>query len=167
MFSGNLSVFAVPDLLEFLRGARRTGLLQCSSGAGTAALRFRDGRIAGAASPATPHVGELLVQARKLSPAVLQAVLERQPSQPGSDGVLGELLVREGLVDADAVQEALRQQIALTVKEIVLWRDGEFAFDRQEGEDGMREFPVEVDPQQVLLNVLKELDEASRARTLS
>ena len=35
------------NLLEFLRGARRTGLLLCSSGSGTAALRFRDGRITG------------------------------------------------------------------------------------------------------------------------
>ena len=53
VFAGKLNVFAVPDLMEFLRGARRTGTLLCTSAAGTATLRFRDGRIAGAASPAT------------------------------------------------------------------------------------------------------------------
>ena len=45
VFSGRLSVFALPDLLEFLRSGRRTGLLVCSSAAGLGRLRFRDGRI--------------------------------------------------------------------------------------------------------------------------
>jgi tetratricopeptide (TPR) repeat protein len=165
MFSGKLNVFAVPDLLEFLRGARRTGLLLLSGAAGTAALRFREGRIAGAASPATPGVGELLVRARKLSPVVLQAVLDRQGGRARSDGVLGELLAREGTVEPEDVRRALRQQIGLAVKEIIGWRDGEFAFNREEP-GGEAEIAVEVDPQEVLLNTLKELDEASRSRVL-
>lgn len=167
VFSGKLSVFAVPDLLEFLRGARRTGLLLCSGAAGTAALRFREGRIAGAASPATPGLGELLVRARKLSPVVLQEVLERQAAGPRSDGLIGEVMVREGVVEAQDVKAALREQIGLAVKEIVLWRDGEFAFNRPEEQEPAGEIPVEVDPQEVLLNVLKDMDEASRTRALS
>lgn len=167
VFAGKLSVFAAPDLMEFLRGARRTGLLLCTSEAGTAALRFRDGRIAGAASPATPGLGELLVRAGKLTPDRLQAVLERQAAEPGEAGLIGEILVREGLVEPDDVKRALREQIGLAVKELVLWRDGEFAFKRQEGEEGKSEIPVEADPQEVLLNVLKDMDEASRARALS
>ncbi len=167
VFSGKLSVFAVPDLLEFLRGARRTGLLVCNSAAGTAALRFREGRISGAASPATPGVGELLVRARRLSPVVLQGVLERQAGQPRSDGAMGEVLVREGLVDAQHVKAALREQISLAVKELVVWRDGDFAFNRIEGEQGPAEIPVEVDPQEALLNALKDMDEATRERSLA
>jgi hypothetical protein len=167
VFAGKLNVFAVPDLMEFLRGARRTGTLVCTSAAGTAALRFRDGRIAGAASPTTPGLGELLVRARKLSPVVLQAVLDRQAQQPRSEGLIGELLAREGLVDADDVKKALREQIELAVKEVVLWRDGEFAFNRQEGEEERSEIPVEADPQEVLLNVLKDMDEASRTRAVT
>ena len=167
VFAGKLNVFAVPDLMEFLRGARRTGLLLCTSPAGTAALRFRDGRICGAASPATPGLGELLVRAHKLSPDVLRAVLERQAQQPRSEGLIGEILVREGLVEAEDVKVALREQIVLAVKELVLWRDGEFAFNRQDGEEGKSEIPVEADPQEVLLNVLKDMDEASRTRALS
>lgn len=170
VFSGKLSVFAVPDLLEFLRGARRTGLLLCSAAAGTAALRFRDGRIAGAASPSTVGVGELLIRARKLSAVTLQSVLERQGKPARRDGVLGEVLVREGLVGVDDVRAALREQISLTVKEILAWREGEFAFNREEAEadaDAAAEIPVEVDPQEVLLNVLKDMDEAARNRALS
>jgi hypothetical protein len=80
-----------------------------------------------------------------------------------SDQLIGELLVREGLVDVAAVQEALRKQIELTIRELVRWKDGEFAFNREtESEPGSTEISVTLDAQAVLLNVFKEMDEASR-----
>jgi tetratricopeptide (TPR) repeat protein len=166
VFSGQLSGFALPDLLEFLRGARRTGLLACSSTAGMAALRFRDGWITGAAAPGTPDIGQLLVSAGKLSVGALRTVAARQGSDP-HEHLLGELLVRDGLVDAAAVQEALRRQIELAVREVIGWKNGEFAFNRDENEKSpASEIPVSVDPQVVLLEVFKELDEASRSSTV-
>jgi len=163
MFSGQLSIFALPDLLEFLRSARRTGLLVCSSGAGMGALRFSDGRITSAESPGTPGVGQLLLQARKVSSLALSAVAKEDlTDQP--DHLVGELLVREGLVEAADVQAALERRIEMTIRELLAWKDGEFAFSR----DGEREqrratLSVEVDPQAVLLNVFKEQDERARA----
>ncbi len=163
VFSGQLSVFALPDLLEFLRSARRTGLLVCSSAAGMGALRFRAGSIGGAASPGTPNLGRLLVAAGKVSEEALEAVAERQGGEE-TDLVIGELLVREGLVDAAAVQEALRQQIELTIRELVRWKDGEFAFNREdESEQAGTEIYVALDAQAVLLKVFKEMDEESRS----
>jgi hypothetical protein len=157
VFSGRLSVFAFPDLLEFLRSAKRTGLLVCSSARGVAALRLRDGWITGAASPGTPNVGELLLRARKISALALRAV----PDEP--DHVIGDVFVREGLADADAVKEALERQIRLAVRELVEWKDGEFAFNREaEGDEGQARIAVALDPQGVLLNVFKDMDEASR-----
>jgi hypothetical protein len=157
VFSGQLSVFAFPDLLEFLRSAKRTGLLVCSGTRGVAALRLRDGWLTGAASPGTPNVGELLLRARKISPLALRAL----PDEP--DQVIGDVLVREGLADAAAVKDALEQQIALAVRELVGWKDGEFAFNREaEGEEGRTGIAVAVDPQAVLLTVFKDMDEASR-----
>jgi hypothetical protein len=157
VFSGQLSVFAFPDLLEFLRSAKRTGLLVCSSPRGVAALRLRDGWITGAASPGTPNVGELLLRARKISPLALRAV----PDEP--DQVIGDVFVREGLADAAAVKEALEQQIGLAVRELVEWRDGEFAFNREaEGDEARTQIAVALDPQAVLLTVFKDMDEASR-----
>ncbi|WP_242338702.1 MULTISPECIES: DUF4388 domain-containing protein [unclassified Anaeromyxobacter] len=157
VFSGRLSVFAFPDLLEFLRSARRTGLLVCSSARGVAALRLRDGWITGGASPGTPRVGELLLRARKVSPLALHAV------QDEPDPVIGEVLVREGIADAAAVKEALEQQVALAIRELVGWTDGEFAFNREpEGGETSAQLSVALDPQAVLLNVFKEMDEQAR-----
>jgi tetratricopeptide (TPR) repeat protein len=160
VFSGRLSEFALPDLLEFLRTARRTGLLVCSTQRGMGALRFRDGRITGAASPATPGVGELLVRARKVAPPALRALVPAGAAPP--DHAVGELLVREGLVDAAAVMGALEQQIAITIRELVSWTEGEFAFSREAEGDAQPELAVSVDPQAVLLEVFKDLDEAAR-----
>lgn len=161
VFSGQLSVFALPDVVEFVRSARRTGLLVCSSARGLAAVHFREGRITGARSPGTPDLGELLLQARKLSTVALRAAKAAQPpDQP--DHALGAALVKEGLVDAAAVQEALRRQAELTLLELVQWKDGEFAFNR-EGDD-LQGSPcaAELDAQEVLLNVFRQMDEDAR-----
>jgi len=165
VFSGQLSVFALPDLLEFLRSARRTGLLVCSSAAGIGTLRLRDGWITAAASPSTPKLGQLLLHDGKVSAEALETVAARQASEQ-SDQLIGEMLAGEGLVEASAVQDAFRQQIELTIRELVHWKDGEFAFNREgESQPAGTVVSVELDAQAVLLNVFKELDEASRIPT--
>jgi hypothetical protein len=163
VFSGQLGDFAVPDLLEFLRSARRTGLLVCSSAGVMAAVRFRDGFVTGAAAPGTPDLGEALVRLRKVSALALAAVAK--PDAAGEpDHVLGDALVREGLVDLAAVHEAQRLQIELAIRQLVQWKDGEFAFSRDaELEGRSTEGSVALDAQAVLLEVFRQMDEASRA----
>jgi hypothetical protein len=125
------------------------------------ALRFRDGFITGAASPATPGVAELLLRGRKVALPALRAALPGGAEQP--DQVVGEVLVREGLVDAAAVQDALERQVSLAIRELVSWKEGDFAFSREVDGDAARpELSVSVDPQAVLLEVFKDMDEAAR-----
>jgi tetratricopeptide (TPR) repeat protein len=163
VFSGRLSVFALPDLLEFLRSARRTGLLVFSSATGMGALRFREGWITGASSPGTPGIGQMLLRARKISSLALGTVATGESAEQ-PDEVIGGLLVREGLVDAAAVQEAFRQQIDLTIRDLVRWKDGEFAFSREADAEADRTgISVAVDPQAVMLNVFKDMDEETRS----
>jgi tetratricopeptide (TPR) repeat protein len=162
VFSGQLSVFALPDLLEFLRGARRTGLLVCSSPAGIGALRFQEGTITAGASPATETVGAYLVRTGKLTAAELEAAVAAKSSD-STQGVLGEVLVRRGHVEPAAVQEALTFQITQTIRALVKWTEGEFAFNR-EGEEAQANgaITVAVDSQAVLLDLYRELDEEAR-----
>jgi tetratricopeptide (TPR) repeat protein len=164
VFSGQMSDMPLPDLLEFLRSAKRTGLLVCSSAAGMAALRLREGLITEGASPGTPNVGELLLRARNVTPLALSTVTEKDGAK--TDQVLGEALVRGGLVEAAAVQEAFRQQIQLTVLELVRWKTGAFAFKRDDaGAPPPTGTSVALDPRAVLLNVFKTMDEAVRDAT--
>jgi len=164
VFSGQLSVFALPDLLEFLRSARRTGLLVCSTAGGMGALRFRDGWITGAASPATPGIGQLLLRGRKITPVALRAATAAEAGDE-PDEILGARLVQDGIVDATAVQAAFEQQIGLAIRELVAWKDGEFAFKREtEGPAAPEAVSVALDPQGVLLTVFKDMDEAAAGR---
>lgn len=164
VFSGLLGDFALPDLLEFLRSARRTGLLVCSSPAGMGAVRFRDGLLTGAAAPGTPPLGEALVRLRKVTPLALAAVARPgRGEQP--DDALGQALVAGGIVDAAAVQDAQRLQIELTVRQLVGWKDGEFAFSRDTDAAAPRpDGALALDPQAVLLEVFRQLDEEARGR---
>ena len=159
VFSGQLSSFALPDLLEFLRSGRRTGLLVCSCAAGIGALRFRDGRITGAASPGAPNLADSLARAGAVDAGALRKVAGG-PDVP--DDVLAQKIVDGGLADAAAVKRALSGQVWAAIRELVRWSDGEFAFNRDEGAAAASSVAVAVDPQEVLLDVLRELDEASR-----
>ena len=162
VFSGQLSSFALPDLLEFLRSGRRTGLLVCSSGAGMGALRFREGRITGGASPRAPGVGELLVRAKKVSAEALRTL---QPADGADqpDDVLAERIVSGGLAEIVPVQEALARQVWEAIRELIDWKDGEFAFNREEpAPPAAARLGIALDPQAVLLDVFRENDEQSR-----
>jgi tetratricopeptide (TPR) repeat protein len=161
MFSGRLSVFSPPDLVEFLRTAGRSGLLVCSSQGGMGAFRFRKGRITGAAAPSTPSVGELLVRGGLLT---AEGLASAGPAREGAlvDAELIGRLVELRLVEAAAVREASRQQIEQALRELIDWTDGEFAFTREEEEPQAGEATIELDAQQLLLEIFRERDESSR-----
>jgi hypothetical protein len=160
-FSGRISVFALPELLEFLRTARRSGRLVCRSAAGSATLLFRDGWVTAGRSQSTPDLGQLLVQASKISAKALEAPARLAGGE--SSEALGELLVRQGLVDAISVQRAMAHQIEHTIRALIGWQDGEFAFDSDGATPAVPSaLEVALDSQAILLNVFKELDEASR-----
>jgi len=165
VFSGELSEFALPDLLEFLRGGKRTGMLVCSSSAGVGGLGFRRGFVTGGASPATPHIGRLLVELKHLDEATLRSVIARQ-STDYRDQLIGAVLVRERMVDAAAVRAALERQIEIAIREMVHWREGQFTFTAEGvSEPQSADVDVLVDPQATLLNIFKEIDEGLRRPT--
>ena len=161
MFSGRLSVFSMADLVEFLRTAGRSGLLVCSSSAGVGAFRFHKGRITGAASPTSPSLGDLLVRRGKLPAGALTSA---GPPRDGSliDAGLADRLVGLGAVDLATVREAGLHQIEQTLRELIDWTDGEFAFTREEEQPPAGEAAIEIDAQQLLLDLFRERDESSR-----
>lgn len=164
VFSGELSVFPLPDLLEFLRSGRRSGTLICSCQAGIGTLHFFDGKIIGAASPGTPVVGKLLVLNHGVEEKALLQVVVTQQSERLSQPI-GWLLVQEGLVEASVVRASLQEQIVMALREMVAWHDGQFAFDSKVAPERARpEIDVEIDPQGVLLKIFRELDEVSASR---
>lgn len=159
VFSGNLQLFALPDLLEFLRSGQRTGTLLCSSSAGIGAIHLRRGYITGAASPKTKGLRDYLLAMGVVTRTTLQEV---DQESDGERALIGGLLTKLGAVTVDQVRHALHDQVRDAVKELMSWGTGQFAFDPEAlVEPSVSDVAVEFDPQAVLLNIYKEIDEKS------
>ena len=160
VFAGDLQLFAIPDLLEFLRAGQRTGTLVCSSTAGIGAVHIRNGRVTGAASPGTQWLGEYLVAQGSITKENLpQVPLEEQ----GKHSLVGSRLVNQGVVTAEQVRAALSAQIHDALFELMGWGEGQFAFDPEAVvEPAAKEVDVALDPQGMLLDIFREMDEGTR-----
>jgi hypothetical protein len=146
-FAGSLAEFGVPDVLEFLRGAHRSGVLLVSSGAKAGVLRFRKGWI----------IGVSLVAPRDADAAA------RGDTGPIDAAKLDELVRLGGKLEADSVN-ALHAQVMQALREFVAWTQGEFAFTRDTRPDSAPTDRAQIDCRQAMFEVLQELDEAAEAR---
>jgi hypothetical protein len=158
VFTGNLEVFYLPDLLEFLRAGRRSGTLVCSSVRGIGAVHLTEGKIAGAAAPNTPKLQDLLVASGRFK----AADLERATAESEVSGSLpiGTLLVKSGTLKVPELEAMLRQQIHAAIGELLSWGEGQFAFNADAGTLGSGEcVEIALDPQSVLLEIFKAMDE--------
>ena len=161
VFSGNLQLISLPELLEFLRSGQRTGTLLCSSTAGIGAIQMRRGRITGAASPKTKGLESYLVANGFVTAAALQNVA--RPDQ-NDKSLIGGVLVKCGLVTVEQVRTALREQIRVAIKEVMGWGVGQFAFNPEvPAELSESDVEIEIDPQETLLDIFKEMDERSKS----
>ncbi|HEY5956336.1 MAG TPA: DUF4388 domain-containing protein [Polyangiaceae bacterium] len=162
VFTGNLNHFSLPDVLEFLRAGRRTGILLCSSVRGVGAIHLANGYITGAAAPHTSTLHGLLVSQHKITErqAVEAAEMQKTSETPRP---IGTILVNQGWCTANDVIACLRAQIGSAVSELLQWGDGQFAFDPEaKVEHQPSEIEVAVDPQALLLDIFKLADEAAR-----
>lgn len=151
---GEISLFGVPDLLQFFCNSRRTGVITFSSQLGNAKIRLHEGALCWAVSPANPSVGDFLGGA--------EALTQEQAAQVGDDpdDGMARLLDQNG-VEADKINAALRELLHLSIKELVDWTDGWFEFDRIDGAAPPRQ-ELQFNAQGVLLDVMRELDEERR-----
>ena len=164
VFTGDLQLFAVPDLLEFLKSSRRTGTLVVTSEFGIGAVHMRQGMLTGAAAPGSENLGEMLIEAAVVTADQIEA--HRKHDDDRGSKLIGRRLVDAGLVDRDTVKKVLVDQVYAAVHEMVGWTTGRFAFepDKRSGADApdSSEIDIELDSQAVLLDVLRRIDEENR-----
>lgn len=159
VFSGELHLFAVPDVLEFLRTQRRTGTLFLSSRQGTGVVHLSSGFLAGASTSRSRGLGEILTERGLVTEAALEPFL-REPHECAPH-VLGARLVSQGLVEAEGMRGALTRQIHEALRDLVGWSaEGQFAFNSDVViEELNADVALVLDLQHTLLEVFKELDE--------
>jgi len=162
VFTGDLQLFAVPDLLDFLNSSRRTGTLVITSEHGIGAVQLKEGFIVGAASPGSTNMGDLLMDGGVLTREQVQSAVERQKTD-SPDQLLGAILLEMGLVQRPQLQGALEQQVRRALREMVEWASGRFAFEPdRNGSENPGGIEIHLDTRGVLLDVLREYDESNR-----
>ncbi|MDD5563921.1 MAG: DUF4388 domain-containing protein [Thermoanaerobaculaceae bacterium] len=169
--AGHLSELALPDLLQIVAMAEKSGRLDLSSRDGEGLIVFRSGRVIYAASNAAREtLGSILVCRHLVSEEELHKALEHQ-FRSREERRLGSILVEMGLVSLDALEAVLYQQIQRVIGELVKWRDGYFKFEAFEIPDhgeiavDAREFLAEAgfNAHRIALELSRIADEARQA----
>jgi hypothetical protein len=162
MFAGSLRMVCLPDLLEFCRHGRRTGMLFCHLGDSMGSVTLRRGRILDAESPKTA-TATLLTRLLESGGASEEQVKELDlASDNGSDDeAVGRLLIDAGFTDPEAVRKVMLDQIKESVEEMIGWADGTFAFHPMEEDPSVSQDSA-IDPEIILLQIFKEQDEKGR-----
>jgi hypothetical protein len=161
-FSGSLQACGLPELLEVLRTGQKTGTLVCSSAAGIGAIHLRSGKVTGAAAPDSSDLCAYLLTRNAVTQEQLQTVQQSNGTQPVL--AIDLRLLEQGLVTVEQLQQALRDQVLAAFTELVEWREGQFAFDRDLVGSPRSGAEIELDPRDVLLEVYAGNDERATPR---
>jgi len=166
---GTFSTMPFADLLQWLGDNRRDGTLAVALDFEERYLRFERGQIVayGSDDPMARDLGRLcLMRGLVDEPRLLRA----SEVQAKSHMPLGDVLQAEGLVDAAALERAVRAHVEETVLGLFLWPEGRFTFaDAREApaaEESLipPEFLLDdpLDVREVLMEGMRRLDEWNR-----
>jgi hypothetical protein len=152
---GDLARFVATDVLQFLRLAGASGMLECERRGERVSLAFSRGRpLWACTSGRSVRLGEVLVHRGWTTVSELDAALGAQLDSPGRP--VGELLRERGVAAehvAAAVSEVFRRMVCL----LSLWPDGTFRFVPGESPaHGDTDLDLELD--RVLLEGLHQAD---------
>ncbi|HET6346457.1 MAG TPA: response regulator, partial [Myxococcota bacterium] len=119
--------------------SRRSGTLQLTTPAQAGEIVFRLGKVvAGYVSDAQQTVGEGLIDAGILDPAVYQDMLAAQ-----REGKHGPALFQAFSVQGEALETALEEQLKRTIYTMFEWKEGTFSFVLEDQPDAWRGFAID------------------------
>lgn len=130
VFQGRLEEFSLVDLLQTLGLDGQTGALHLrSDGERFGVVYFDDGRLVGAQEQDRDALtlGNVLQQLQMASQAQMDHVYNMQVRDALGKRI-GERLIELGFIIPQQLERALRTQTLWTVRELALWKGGEYAF---------------------------------------
>ncbi len=128
LLQGNLQEFSLPNIFQLVKMSAKSGALTIRRAGDSGKVFFRDGVITYAYSqPQLLPLGERLVKAGSISSAQLKQALAAQKKTGGASR-LGGILLEQGHIDRETLEQAVREQIQDTAFTFFSWTDGEFEF---------------------------------------
>jgi hypothetical protein len=126
-FAGDLHTFDVFDLLGWLVGRKKAGVLQMTRRSTKKRLAFRDGAVQWSTSnDPRETIGQALVRDRLITEEALFRALLKQETDKRR---LGELLIADGHLTEPQLMKTLRTNAEAHLFDLFLWSDGRFEFD--------------------------------------
>jgi uncharacterized protein DUF4388 len=160
--TGDLSDFALTDILQILALSRKTGTLSLENGNMAGRIIIEQGRITHASLYPGDSLADCMVSMEMLTPEMLKK-LRQMVGQSGSMWTFDTLLLESGLLTKEEIATAARKHIQQVVAKLVALEKGRFGIELNQAElsrsfedmkllDGL-------DVGEVLLEAAKEKDE--------
>ena len=159
--SGTLQTMSLPDLLQWIHSARKTGTLALHGERHTKQIHVTDGCITSSSSnDPTEQLGQFLLSRGRITEEQLKKGLETQAS---THVLLGKIFLMIGVLTEEDLGKLLQLRTEETIFSVFLWPDARFEF-----EDGVVPkdvlVPVALNIEQVLIKGLACTDELQHIR---
>jgi hypothetical protein len=157
--SGTLKDFALPDIFQLIGMQRKTGLLTLESDRETVTVVFEQGMVVHADSTVR-RLDDLLGNVLVRQGKMRKDVLEEALSkQKVSMQRLGFILVNQGYISRDDLKGALSEQVQQIVFRVFRWKSGRYHFDPAAEADYDRENVQPVSTDHILMEGIRRVDE--------
>ena len=156
---GTLKDFSLADIFQLIGLQRKTGALTLRGKDDTVTVTFLEGKVVGADSlnrRLDTRLGHVLMKNGTLTNEQLNRALEIQKETLQR---LGFILTHYGIISADALKEAIQQQILQVIYRLFRWKDGEYHFSQETTIEYDRDNVAPISAESILMEGARMIDE--------
>jgi CheY-like chemotaxis protein len=172
---GNLEDLGLGDILQIVSLARKSGVLNLSSGEVKGKIIFKDGLVVSAlSSEIKRNFGLMLVEAGVIDQAQLEQVVEQAKKGPDQALIIKDFLVEKFSIPREKIEQVISREVEDVVYSFFTWSEGNFSFELMEVQDEIqslknpwRQFVLDqgLSPQYLSMEGTRLQDERKRAET--
>lgn len=158
--TGDVQLFPLTNLLEFLRMQTKSGTLTVATPLGIGVLELQEGRLVSASSPHAKRLGQMLLEEKLLTREQFDRALFEQTSaaaDAGAGAYFGAIVLSHDWLSKEKLGEVVLDQIMTALNEILSWEQGTFSFQTHEGRTSQA--PLTFDLQYTILELFRRRDE--------
>lgn len=156
---GHLEDLNLADIFQIIHLGKKSGVLTVEGSIDKGSVVFHDGQIMYADLHGHEKLGERLIKEGLIKEKDLEIALRIQKDRKIHEP-LGSILAGNRLIDKNALEEILREQITEVVYELLSWEEGRFKFEPEKPD---QEIPIggSISPEYLLLEGTRLKDEGA------
>jgi hypothetical protein len=162
-FRGELREFELPDILQLISSQQKAGWLKVISKGNCHFVFFRDGKITSTKNPADEKdpLEDYIARKGLLTDDQMDRVAAVR-RKTGMD--VQDILQKEGLLDADDIQEIFDAMVEQDIFELMSIRSGTYEFETEERPGPLPEGSLAAEIGPILMEGARKADEVSEMR---